>query len=97
MARMMEADILAIDTCYWHRKPHRTTHPALENVVRYVDTMRPLLTLLMHLSGHPDGPGNAGWGWTNAQWTANAGELWRQQKLPGEVLAPFTGQIFALE
>lgn len=96
-SHLAEACILAIDTCYWHRKPHRTTHPSLENVVRYVAKLRPQCTLLMHLSGHPDGPGNKGWGWTNEEWTANAKALWAAGGLPGEVLAPGTGQIFALD
>lgn len=96
VTRLMEADILAIDTCYWHRKPRRTTHPALDNVVGYVASLRPRLTLLMHMSGHPDGRGNLGWGWTNAEWTANAAERWAQEQLPGEVMTPFTGQIFDL-
>lgn len=96
VARLTGADILAIDTCYWRRKAKRTTHPALDNVVEYVQTLQPGRTLLMHMSGHPDGRGNPGWGWTNAEWTAHTTERWAREGLPGEVMAPSTGQIFEL-
>jgi len=96
VALLTEADLLLIDTTFWHRPGRRVTHPSFENVLRYAQTLRPRRTLLMHLSGHPDGPGNPGYGWTNAEWTAAAGRAWAKAGLTGAVLAPSVGLVFEL-
>lgn len=90
------ADLLLIDTTFWHRPPHRVTHPSFENVLRYARRLCPRRTLLMHLSGHPDGPGNSGFGWTNAEWTTAASAAWTAAGLSGSVLAPSVGMVFDL-
>lgn len=94
VAFLADADLLFIDTSFWHRRAHRTTHPSFENVLRYARPLRPRRTLLMHLSGHPDGPGNPGYGWTNAAWTAAASAAWVAAGLSGTVAAPEVGQVF---
>ncbi len=38
----------------------------------YFEVVQAKRTLLVHLSGHEDGPGNPGYGWTDAQWQAAA-------------------------
>lgn len=90
------ADFLLIDTTFWHRPRHRVTHPSFENVLRYARMLKPRRTLLMHLSGHPDGPGNPGYGWTNAEWTAAASRIWAASDLTGTVMAPSVGMAFEL-
>ena len=66
--QLSNADYLFIDTAFWNIKNKATTHPGFGNVQRYASALNPNQTLLVHLSGHPDGRGNAGWGWTNGRW-----------------------------
>ena len=96
VALMSDADNLFIDTCFWHNKIGRSTHPSFENVLRYAHTLQPCQTLLMHMSGHPDGRGNRGWGWTNAQWTLAGSAEWQAQGLPGTVRVPEIGDVLNL-
>lgn len=96
VALLSAADLLFIDTTFWHRRAHRTTHPSFENVKDYANALRPQQTYLVHLSGHPDGPGRAGFGWSNAQWTAGASAEWARAGLSGMVAAPEIGQVFEL-
>jgi ribonuclease BN (tRNA processing enzyme) len=93
---LSDADHLFIDTTFWAHPRRPTTHPSFENVRRYAATLRPHETLLMHLSGHPDGPNNPGWGWTDAQWTAAARAQWAADGLPGDVRVPAIGERFDL-
>jgi ribonuclease BN (tRNA processing enzyme) len=97
VALLRDADLLFIDTTFWGRKLKRATHPSFGNVRRYARTLRPRQTLLMHLSGHLDQPGNPGWGWTNERWTAEARAAWAADGLAGDVRAPHTGECFALD
>ncbi|MFQ5398638.1 MAG: MBL fold metallo-hydrolase [Anaerolineae bacterium] len=90
------ADTLFIDTAFWRAREGRTSHPGFPNVQRYVRSLRPQHTLLMHLSGHPDGRGNPGWGWSNRQWQEEAGRVWREQGLPGQVSVPAIGEEFEI-
>lgn len=90
------ADYLFIDTAFWQAKEHRATHPSFENVQRIAAHLCPRQTLLMHLSGHPDGYGNPGFGWSNAQWTAAAQTAWAAHALPGHVRVPALGEEFIL-
>jgi len=94
VAFLAEADLLFIDTTFWHRPTKRATHPSFENVLRYAAILRPRHTLLMHLSGHPDGAGRPGYGWTNAAWTVAASAAWAGAGLPGTVAAPDVGDVF---
>lgn len=93
---LSNADILFIDTTYWLPKEGRKTHPGFHNVQRIARTLNPRQTMLMHLSGHPDRRGNAGWGWTNARWQAEAQKVWAAEKLPGTVGVPTIGDEFEL-
>ncbi len=93
---LSHADYLFIDTAFWRAKKQRATHPSFDNVQRIAANLRPRHTLLMHLSGHPDGYGNPGFGWTNAQWTAAAREVWTAKALPGTVRVPSVGERFEL-
>jgi hypothetical protein len=38
----------------------------------YFEIVRARRTLLVHMSGHEDGPGAPGYGWTDAEWSAAA-------------------------
>ena len=96
VALMTAADVLLIDTTFWHRPSRRVTHPSFQNVLRYAATLRPRRTLLMHLSGHPDGIGNPGYGWTNDEWTAAATAAWAAAGLSGSVMAPPVGMVLEM-
>ena len=96
VTHLSHADHLFIDTAFWRAKKHRATHPSFENVQRIAAILNPKETLLVHLSGHPDGYGNPGWGWSNAQWTAAAQEVWTAKALPGTVRVPSIGERFDL-
>ena len=93
---LSHADHLFIDTTNWSHPGRRTTHASFENVRRYAARLQPRETLLVHLSGHPDGEGKPGWGWTDAQWTAAARKQWSADGLPGDVRAPAIGETFVL-
>jgi hypothetical protein len=60
-----------------------TGHIGFERLQRYVNALQPRETVLIHLSGHEDGLGNQGWGWSNAEWELNAREHWSNS--PGHV------------
>jgi len=94
---LSNADTLFIDTTFWKKPDRRMTHPGFHNVQRIVRTLNPRQTMLMHLSGHPDGRGNPGWGWTNAQWQTEAQKVWADKELPGTVGVPNIGDEFELE
>lgn len=96
VALLSDADLLIVDTTFWRRPTRKKTHPSFENVMRYARTLQPRRTLLVHLSGHPDGPGNPGFGWTNAEWTQAASAAWLEAGLSGAVAAPSVGEIVEL-
>ncbi len=93
---LSDADILFIDTSYWLAKNKRMTHPGFNNVQRYARALKPRQTLLVHLSGHPDGRGNPGWGWTNTRWEKEAQKVWVEKQLPGCVRVPAIGEEFVI-
>lgn len=90
------ADYLFIDTAFWRTREERTTHPGFGQVCQIAANLSPKQTVLMHLSGHPDGPGNPGWGWTNEQWREAAAIVWEEDSLPGSVTVPEIGDEFLL-
>jgi ribonuclease BN (tRNA processing enzyme) len=96
VSRLRHADYLFIDTSFWHAKPQRSTHPSFENVRRIARNLQPRHTLLMHLSGHPDGVGKGAWGWTNGRWQHEAQAVWQAEQLPGTVAVPNIGDEFNL-
>jgi hypothetical protein len=96
VALLSNADLLIVDTTFWRRPLRKKTHPSFENVMRYAQILRPKRTLMVHLSGHPDGLGNPGFGWTNAEWTDAAANAWAARGLSGTVAAPSIGEIFEI-
>ncbi len=96
VALLSEADHLLIDTAFWHRPSRPKTHPGFENVMRYARSLRPRETLLMHLSGHPDRPGNRGYGWSNDRWQSETRAAWTACDLPGTVRVPRIGDSIPL-
>ncbi|HIP71560.1 MAG TPA: MBL fold metallo-hydrolase [Anaerolineae bacterium] len=96
VALLSHADYLFVDTAFWQAKDRLTSHPTFTNVQRYAASLRPRQTFLIHLSGHPDGPGNGAWGWTNGRWQTEAQTVWREKNLPGSVHVPAIGDCFEL-
>lgn len=97
VALLTHADFLFVDTAFWQAKPHKTTsHPSFSNVQRYAASLQPRHTFLVHLSGHPDGRGNPGWGWENGRWQTEAQQVWQTKNLPGQVHVPTIGDIYCL-
>ncbi|GJM41506.1 MAG: hypothetical protein DHS20C20_17880 [Ardenticatenaceae bacterium] len=97
VAHLANADYLFVDTAFWQAKRNKTTsHPSFTNVQRYAKNLQPRQTFLVHLSGHPDGRGNAGWGWENGRWQAEAHKIWQDKQLPGQVHVPAIGDCFTL-
>jgi ribonuclease BN (tRNA processing enzyme) len=97
VALLSHADYLFMDTTFWQAKPQKTTsHPSFTNVQRYAVNLQPRHTYLVHLSGHPDGRGNPGWGWENGRWQAEAQQVWQTKHLPGQVYVPAIGDTFCL-
>ncbi len=47
-------------------------HTAYRQAQAYLEVVQARRTLLVHMSGHEDGPGHPGYGWTDAQWQAAA-------------------------
>lgn len=90
-------DALFIDCNTWQVEEvngSNTGHIGFERLRRYVNALQPGETILIHLSGHEDGPGNPGWGWSNAEWELNAREHWGDS--PGDVCVLSPGQMRAL-
>lgn len=93
---LSNADILFVDTGYWNNKSSRASHPSFEQVCDIARRLAPAQTILVHLSGHPDGPGRPAFGWTNERWQVEAQREWQAQGLPGQVTVPHIGQTFDL-
>lgn len=96
VARLQNADTLFIDTAVWHVTRRPTSHPGFNRVHDIARSLQPQATYLMHLSGHPDGEGNPGWGWTNERWRKEAQKVWQEKELPGRVDVPHINQQFPL-
>jgi ribonuclease BN (tRNA processing enzyme) len=93
---LSNADYLFIDTAFWNTRKERTTHPGFGQVCQIAASLQPKQTVLVHLSGHPDQPGNPGWGWTNERWREEAAKVWTEQNLPGCVTVPEIGSEYLL-
>ena len=97
VSHLSHADYLLVDTAFWQAKRHKTTsHPSFTNVQRYAANLQPRQTYLVHLSGHPDGRGNMGWGWDNGRWQSEARRVWQNNNLPGQVHVPAIGDALCL-
>lgn len=93
------ADYLFIDCFSWNTETVRgfnTGHLSFNTVRKFAAAIEPRRTLLVHMSGHEDGEGNPGWGWTDEQWTEEAQKIWRGENLPGSVRVPAIGDEFPL-
>lgn len=96
VAQLAQADYLFVDTTFWQAKAKITSHPSFSNVQQYAASLQPRRTFLTHLSGHPDGRGNPGWGWRNGRWQTEAQQVWHNAQLPGTVHVPAIGDTFCL-
>jgi hypothetical protein len=61
-------------------------HTTYQAARAYFDIVRANRTLLVHLSGHEDGPGNPGYGWTDDQWQSAVAQDGRMAAKQGMVL-----------
>ncbi len=93
---LSNADVLFVDTSYWNNKSKRASHPSFEQVCEIAHCLVPAETILVHLSGHPDGPAKPAFGWTNERWQLEAQRRWQKDDLPGKVTVPHIGQTFSL-
>jgi hypothetical protein len=50
----------------------------------------------MHISGHEEGKGYNGWGWSDERWEREAQNIWKSKSLPGTVRVPSVGDTFLL-
>lgn len=62
-------------------------HSTYQQAKRYFEIVAARRTLLVHYSGHEEGPGAAGYGWTDAQWQAavepdGVGAAWQGMLFP---------------
>lgn len=48
-----------------------TGHTSLQLAQEYIDEVNPKRVLLLHMSGHEDGEGNPGYGWSDVEWADN--------------------------
>ena len=101
IAKLAGADHLFIDCSFWHRFTEPISHASFEEVLEFIPILRPRETLLVHLSGHPDGwrtdtTDKTGYGWTNQEWTNQAQAMWAEKNLSGTVRAPSIGEEFSL-
>ncbi len=97
--KLADADHLFVDCSFWHPFTKPISHASFLELLEFAPRLRPKETLLVHLSGHPDGwrddgPDQGGYGWTNEQWTENAQEAWAKAGLGGTVRAPSIGDTF---
>lgn len=73
-------DVLFMDCNTWEVESvgGRTTgHIGFVRLQRYATALQPRETVLIHLSGHEDGPGNPRWGWSNEDCQLQARRQWR--------------------
>lgn len=92
-------DLLFIDCFAWTvEEVHgfNTGHLSFRSVRRYVKALHPRETFLVHMSGHEEGEGNPGFGWTDGRWEEEARRIWQQEGLPGTVSVARTGMEIIL-
>jgi len=96
VALLANADYLFVDTLLWKAKSYPTNHASFSHVRRYARALLPRQTLLVHLSGHLDDPGNPGYGWSDGRWEEEASAVWQEEGLPGSVRVPHIGDVLTL-
>lgn len=97
---MRDADYLFVDTTTWdalkHQQRERHTHASFQQIQTYVNILWPRQTILVHLGGHADRPGNPGYGWPDSRWQVETEKVWREKSLPGSIVIPEIGMTFEL-
>lgn len=104
IAKLSDADHLFVDCSFWTPFTKPVSHASFLELVEFAPVLRPRETLLIHLSGHPDGwrddlpdqSDQIGYGWTNDEWTERAQAVWAEKGLSGTVRAPSIGAEFWL-
>lgn len=94
---LSNADCLIIDTTTWLAKYDRDyQHLSFPRTMAIAKALRPKVTMPVHISGHPDGPGNGSWGWTDEDWQRNGSQAWQEHEAPGDYLVPSIGTTLEL-
>lgn len=68
LALLQDADLYFLPANTW--QVVGTGHTTFLQARSYIDLITPKRVLLVHFSGHEDGPGNPGYGWSDAEWAA---------------------------
>lgn len=96
VSHLKNADHFFVDCTFWKKRDTPKNHASFDDVTRWARVLTPKQTWLMHITGHVEGRGNEGFGWSNAEWDAQAKRRWRAEKLPGDVGVPMAGQTFLM-
>lgn len=89
---LQDADYLIIDTIVWLGKNDREyQHLSFPRTMNIAKALRPKVTMPVHISGHPDLPGNGAWGWSDEEWQENGAKAWAEQDAPGDYVVPTIG------
>jgi ribonuclease BN (tRNA processing enzyme) len=99
LEKISNPDLLFIDCFSWtveEMHGFNTGHLSFQSVRRYVKALNPRETFLVHMSGHEEGEGNPGFGWTDDRWEEEARSIWRAEGLPGKVSVARTGREISL-
>ncbi|MFN8525438.1 MAG: MBL fold metallo-hydrolase [Chloroflexota bacterium] len=92
-AALRDLDYLFVDCNNWEAEDlngRTTSHGSFLRIRSYAEVLRPRETVLIHISGHEDGPGNPGFGWPDQVWQDRAREAW--EGLPGTVSVVSPGE-----
>ncbi|MEM8860254.1 MAG: MBL fold metallo-hydrolase [Chloroflexota bacterium] len=94
---LSNADALIIDTTTWIAQYDKDyQHLAFPRTVKIAKSLNPKVTMPVHISGHPDGPGNGSWGWTDEDWQREGAKAWSEEKAPGRYIVPTIGDTISL-
>lgn len=93
---LQEANYLFISTPWWSKRENGKGHCSFEEGMDIVCNLGPQETFLMHLSGHEMGMDQGAWGWSDAEWTANARQAFRYRGIEGDVKVPQVGETVML-
>ncbi|MEM9776299.1 MAG: MBL fold metallo-hydrolase [Chloroflexota bacterium] len=94
---LSDADVLIIDTTTWIANYDKEVqHLSFPRTMNIAKALRPKVTMPVHISGHPDGPGSGAWGWTDADWQREGSKAWAEQDAPGRYVVPSIGDEIEL-
>lgn len=91
VSHLTNADHIFFDCTFWKQKEKPKNHASFDHIKRYAKILAPKHSWLVHVTGHVEGIGNPGFGWTNDEWTENAQRVWQAENLPGTVAVPPMG------